>query len=67
MTPSRRLRRSSSSRTATASRRRIAAIDQSGAAAGSIGAAGFDTAAQAIAIASARPNPPVSAPWKRLT
>ena len=56
MTPVRCLRRSSSSRTRSASRLRIAGVDVSSAPAGSIAAPGFDTAASAIRRASAREN-----------
>ncbi len=43
------------------------ATDSSGAFAGSTGAAGFETASQAIRIASARSKSGVSRPWKRRT
>ncbi len=56
MIVSRRLRVSSSARTAQASRRRIAAGLCSGALRGSIGTPGLPTAIRAIRIASAREN-----------
>ena len=61
MTPVRRLRSSSSVRAAPASRTRMAAIESSGASAGSIGAAGLSIAVRAISIASARLNCGVAA------
>jgi hypothetical protein len=56
------LRRSSSSRTASASRRRIAGTVPAAAPAGSIGAAGFATAIEAIRPASARVKSAGSSP-----
>ncbi len=68
MTPPRCLRRSSSARTAPASRARIAGTLPSSACAGSIGASGLATAIDAILPACSRLNAgSPSARWKRRT
>ena len=67
MTDSRRLRRSSSSRTAWARLRRIASTVPSGASRGSIGADGLSTATRPIRCASSRPKSARASQWKRRT